>query len=78
MHATAITARFAPFMTRAALARAVIAGTAWGLTMGTGLALMSLRDCGGICIPDAALTTAISIIAGIITIGPIAAVGRRH
>jgi hypothetical protein len=77
MHATAITARFAPFVTRAALTRAVTAGTAWGVTMGIGLALLSLRDCGGICVPDAALTTAISIVSGILTIGPIAAVGRR-
>jgi hypothetical protein len=77
MTATVITARFAPFMTRAAVTRAVIAGMAWGVTMGIGLALLSLRDCGGICIPDAALTTAISIVAGILTIGPVAAVGRR-
>jgi hypothetical protein len=77
MTATAITARLAPFMTRAALTRAVVAGTAWGLIMGSGLALLSLRDCGGICVPDAALTTAISIVAGILTIGPVAALGRR-
>jgi mannose/fructose/N-acetylgalactosamine-specific phosphotransferase system component IIC len=77
MTAAVITARLAPFTTRAALTRAVIAGTAWGLTMGIGLALLSLHNCGGICIPDAALTTVISIVAGILTIGPVAAVGRR-
>jgi hypothetical protein len=78
MTAIAVTARLAPLFTRAALTRAVAAGTAWGLIMGAGLAALSLRDCGGICVPDAALTTAISIVAGIFTIGPVAALGRRE
>lgn len=78
MTTMALSARIAPLMTFAALSRAVIAGTAWGLIMGAGLAVLALHDCGGICVPDAALTTAISIAAGILTIGPIAAVGRRR
>ena len=77
MTAFAVTARLAPLLTRAALTRALVAGTAWGLVMGAGCAAMALRDCGGICIPDAALTTAISIVAGIFTIGPVAAFSRR-
>jgi hypothetical protein len=78
MTAIAVTARrFAPMLSRAALTRAVVAGTAWGLAMGIGLAALAMRDCGGICVADAALTTAISVAAGIFTIGPLAAFGRR-
>jgi len=38
---------------------------------------VSAWTCGGICLADAALTTAIAIVAGTCTIGPLAAFGRR-
>lgn len=51
----------------------VMAGIAWGLTMGIGLPLMGALEHGVICLSDIALTTAISTMAGIVTIGPLAA-----
>jgi hypothetical protein len=60
-----------------ALRRGLIAGSAWGIAMGAMLAAVSAWNCGVVCVPDAALTTAISIAAGICTIGPLAAFGAR-
>ena len=59
-----------------ALSRALAAGTAWGIAMTAGLAATNLWSCGGICLPDIAVTAAISVSAGIVCIGPIAAFGR--
>jgi hypothetical protein len=59
-----------------ALPRAILAGTAWGLTMGLALPLLSFLDCGVICLSDVAVTTAVSITAGILAIGPLAAFRR--
>jgi len=62
--------------TRCAVRRALLAGSAWGVTMGAGLTALSAWDCGGVCLFDAALTTVLSTLAGILTIGPLAAFGR--
>jgi hypothetical protein len=56
--------------------RGLIAGTAWGLTMGLGLPLMTFLNCGLICLSDVAFTTAVSVVAGIAVIGPLAAFRR--
>jgi hypothetical protein len=56
--------------------RGLLAGAAWGLTMGLGLPLMSFADCGVICLSDVAITTAVSVVAGIAVIGPLAAFRR--
>jgi hypothetical protein len=58
------------------LPRGLLAGTAWGLTMGVGLPLMSFVNCGVICPSDVAFTTAVSVVAGIVVIGPLAAFRR--
>jgi len=55
--------------------RAVIAGSAWGLVMGAVLAAVSAWQCGGVCIPDAMMTTGLAMVAGICTLGPLAAFG---
>jgi hypothetical protein len=60
-----------------ALRRGLIAGTAWGIVMGAILTAMTAWDCGVVCVPDAALNTAMSIAAGLCTIGPLAALGAR-
>ena len=57
--------------------RALAAGTAWGLTLGIGLTAAGYMSCGIICIPDALLTTAISVVAGIATMGPLVALTRK-
>lgn len=59
-----------------ALPSGILAGTAWGLTMGLGLALLSFFDCGVICLSDVAVTTGVSVAAGILAIGPLAAFRR--
>jgi len=56
-----------------ALPRGLLAGAAWGLTMGLGLPLLNFANCGVICLSDVAFTTAVSVVAGIAVIGPLAA-----
>jgi hypothetical protein len=72
--ASAIARRF----DRSALLRLVFAGSAWGLTLAAGLFAINLPQCGPPCPADIAVTTAICIGAGLLTIGPFAAfAGRR-
>jgi len=66
------------WLTRSGMTRALVAGCAWGITMGIGLTALSFSDCGIICLPDAALTTVIASVAGVVTLGPLAACGRGH
>ena len=53
--------------------RGLVAGTAWGLAVGLGLPLMTFVNCGVICLLDVAFPTAVSVVAGIAVIGPLAA-----
>jgi hypothetical protein len=62
--------------TAGTLPRGLIAGAAWGLTMGLGLPLITFLNCGVICLSDVAFTTAVSVVAGIAVIGPLAALRR--
>jgi hypothetical protein len=62
---------------RQAVWRGLAAGAAWGVSMGTGFAALEAWQCGAVCLPDAALTTWLSIGAGIVGIGPVVAFGRR-
>ncbi len=57
--------------------RALFAGTGWGVVIGIGLPVLGFFDCGMICLPDIAMTTAVAIPAGIVAIGPLAAFGRK-
>ncbi len=57
--------------------RAIYAGVAWGLALTAGLTAISAWQCGGICIDETLWLATLSIPAGILTIGPIAALGRR-
>jgi hypothetical protein len=65
-------------ISRQALWRGISAGSAWGLSMGIGFAALEAWQCGGVCLQDAAVTTALSIGAGIVGIGPVVGVGRTH
>jgi hypothetical protein len=69
----------APRLIRApgAVRRGLIAGSAWGVAVAVLLIAREAWTCGGVCLPDAALTTVLSLAAGIVTIGPLAAFGRR-
>jgi hypothetical protein len=74
MSSAAIIARTA--FDRGAALRMVAAGTGWGLIMAAGFTGYALWSCGTVCPDDIALTTATSITAGVLTIGPLAASGR--
>ena len=65
------------WLTRNETLRVLIAGTAWGVAMSAGLAGLTFWNCGMICQDDLMMTTALSVAAGILAIGPIAAYGRR-
>lgn len=64
-------------LTRSEALRMLIAGTAWGIAMSAGLASMTFWKYGMICQDDLIVTTALSVVAGIFAIGPLAAYGRR-
>lgn len=58
------------------LRRGLLAGSAWGVALATGLITLNAMECGALCIPDALATLAVAVPAGIVTIGPLAALGR--
>jgi len=64
-------------LTKAELQRMLLAGIVWGLAMSIGLSAMTAWHYGMICLDDVAFTTVVSVMAGILAIGPIAAYGRR-
>jgi hypothetical protein len=57
--------------------RLTVAGTIWGLAFSAGLITLSYCNLGMVCLDNVVMTTAISIAAGIFTIGPVAVYGRR-
>ena len=57
--------------------RALLAGAAWGLVFAAGWTAMTAWQCGGICVPEVAVTSALSLACGMLGIGPLAAYGRR-
>jgi hypothetical protein len=59
------------------LRRALTAGSLWGIVMGLIVTAVGAWECGGVCLADAAVSTALSVVAGIGTIGPLAAFGAR-
>jgi hypothetical protein len=64
-------------LTRNESLRMLMAGTAWGVAVSAGLAGMTFWNCGMICQDDLIKTTAVSVAAGILAIGPLAAYGQR-
>ena len=56
-----------------AVRRAALAGGTWGVAMGLALTALRFQDCGVVCLSDVAVNTATSVVAGILTIGPVAA-----
>jgi hypothetical protein len=75
MHALSLNFSRLPAMSPM-LRRGLLAGSAWGLALATGLITLNAMQCGALCVPDALATLAVSIPAGIVTIGPLAALGR--
>jgi hypothetical protein len=65
-------------LTKSELLRMLSAGTAWGIAVSAGIEGMTFWNYNMICSDDVAITTAVSIAAGILAIGPIAAYGGRR
>jgi F0F1-type ATP synthase assembly protein I len=67
-----------PRLSMRASLRVLMAGSAWGVIFSGGMVAYALANCGFVCLDDAALMTATSVAAGIVTIGPLAAFGRTR
>ncbi len=65
-------ARFAPPLDRRTLVRGLAAGLAWGAIVATALLGLSFYQCGTFCLGQIVETTALSIAAGMLAIGPLA------
>ena len=79
------TANLVPVSVRARLAlsrrdvmRGVIAGLAFCIMLTAGFAAMSTWQCGGVCLPEVAGNAALSLVAGVLGLGPVAAYGGRR
>ena len=66
-----------PNLPRRIVLRGLAAGTAWVVTLSAGVASLEFYQCGLICPDRIAKTMLVSIAAGLVTIGPLAAL-RRH
>jgi hypothetical protein len=64
-------------LNRAAVTRIVLAGSVWGLALSAGFFAIAVAQCGLPCPDDIAVTTAVCIGTGILTVGPVAAFGSR-
>jgi hypothetical protein len=62
---------------RTVLRRGIVAGTAWGLALSAGLFGIASWQCGLPCPDNVAFTTLVSIVTGIVAIGPLAAFAKR-
>lgn len=63
---------------RATILRGIAAGTLWGVTVAAALLGLSYYQCGSICLGQIVDTTALSLLAGIVAIGPVAALRRAN
>ena len=63
---------------RSALTRLVCAGSAWGITLAACFIAFNVPQCGLPCPADVAVTSAICVGTGLLTIGPFAALAGRY
>jgi hypothetical protein len=79
---TAWTLKLRPFtppqLPGSAAFRTVAAGTLWGLLLSGGLLTLTYYNCSVICLGDAFVTTALSVAAGIGTVGPAIVLAAKH
>ena len=61
-----------------ALRRVLIAGAGWGVLFAAAFTALRAWQCGSICLEETLTLTAISVAAGILTMGPLAALGRAR
>ncbi len=72
MEGPLIAAAIARRFDRNGLTRLVVAGSAWGIAVATGLLAINLPQCGLPSPGDAAMTLVVCVGAGLATIGPFA------
>jgi hypothetical protein len=66
-----------PPLDRTCLLRGLAFGSLWGLVVASGLIGLSFYHCGGVDLLEAADTLSLSLLAGIVSIGPVTMVGRN-
>ena len=54
------------------------AGVAFCVALTLGFAAMSAAQCGGVCLPEVAGNAVLSLMAGVVGLGPVAAYGGRR
>jgi hypothetical protein len=62
---------------RTTLILGIAAGITWGAVVAAALVVFTLVQCGSICLGQIIDTLALSVAAGILTIGPLALLRRR-
>ena len=62
-----------PLWRRATAVGALVAGTAWGAILTAGFTAHAWVSCGVVCLDDVLVTGAVSMAAGVVAIGPLAA-----
>ena len=60
------------------IGRGLLAGAAFCTILATGFAAMSAWQCGGVCLPEIADNAMLSLVAGGLGLGPVAAYGGRR
>ena len=60
------------------LSRGFFAGVAFCIILTAGFAAMSAWQCGGVCLPETADNAMLSLAAGLVGLGPLAAYGGRR
>lgn len=57
--------------------RMIAGGTLWGLMLSGGLLALTYFNCNVVCLGNALVTTALSVTAGIATIGPVTVLSAK-
>jgi hypothetical protein len=65
-------------LSRRDIARGAAAGAAFCIILTAGFAAMSAWQCGGVCLPETVDNAMLSLAAGLLGLGPVAAYGGRR
>jgi hypothetical protein len=65
-------------LSRRDVLRGGVAGTGFCVILTAGFAAVSAWQCGGVCLPETAGNAALSLVAGALGLGPVAAYGGRR
>ncbi|WP_157100390.1 hypothetical protein [Rhodoplanes sp. Z2-YC6860] len=65
-------------LTKREVMRGTLAGVAFCIVLTAGFAAMSAWQCGGVCLPETLDNAMLSLAAGLLGLGPVAAYGGRR